>query len=178
VAEAPTLRLWAGRGIYLLVAMALLFLRLLPIGHSPSGLPGPDLLVAVTFAWLLRRPDQVPLFSIAAVFLLADMLFLRVPGLWALIMLLASEFIRRKGVAGDVPFPAEWAAVSGVLVVSVLLEDAVLFVLMVPKVGTGVALLQMLVTIALYPAVALALRLGLGLRRIIPGETDRYGRAL
>lgn len=178
MAEALTLRLWAGRGIYLLIAAALLFVRLLPIGHSPAGLPGPDLMVAVTFAWLLRRPDQVPMFSILAVFLLADMLFLRTPGLWTLVMLVATEFFRRNGVSSDMPFLAEWAAVSGVLVVAVLLENAILFVLMVPKAGIGLALLQMLVTVALYPAVALALRLGLGVRRIAPGETDRFGRPL
>jgi hypothetical protein len=30
--------------------------RLLPLGLGESGLPGPDLLLAVTFAWLCGNP--------------------------------------------------------------------------------------------------------------------------
>ncbi|NCU20454.1 rod shape-determining protein MreD, partial [Candidatus Falkowbacteria bacterium] len=45
--------------LYLAIAAVLLFLRLLPISPGTGGLPGPDLMLALTLAWVLRRPDYV-----------------------------------------------------------------------------------------------------------------------
>lgn len=171
------LRLWAGRGIYLLIACVLVFVRLLPLDSSPGGFPAPDLLLAVTFAWVLRRPEQVPPLLIVAVFLVNDLMFLRAPGLWTLIVLLATEFLRaRRGPARDLPFALEWTLVAVVLVAATLAESLILLVFVVPRVPIGVALLHGLVTLVAYPAVVAALGLGLGLRRAMPGEADATGR--
>ena len=64
---------WAHRGLYAALALALLFLRLLPLGSIAGAWPGPDLLVCLTFAWVLRRPDYTPVLLIAAVLLLEDL---------------------------------------------------------------------------------------------------------
>jgi rod shape-determining protein MreD len=175
--DPVALRLWAGRGLYLLIACLVVFVRLLPLDSSPSRFPAPDLLVAVTFAWVLRRPEQVPPLLIAAVFLVCDLLFLRPPGLWTLLMLLGSEFLRaRQNPAVDLPFAVEWFLVAVVLLVAILAESLTLGLFVVPRTPIGVALLHGLLTLAVYPAVVAVLRLGLGVRRAAPGETDALGR--
>ena len=49
---------------------------------SNRFLIGPDLLIAFAFAWSLRRPEYVPSLLLALLFLLADLLLQRPPGLW------------------------------------------------------------------------------------------------
>jgi rod shape-determining protein MreD len=87
--------IWTYRAIFLLLCASLILGRLLPLGLGESGLPGPDLLLALTFAWLLRQPAVVPLVSIVIVFLLADFLLQRPPGLWTALVVIASESLRR-----------------------------------------------------------------------------------
>lgn len=179
MAEVLTFRRWIGRTAFVVLALAIVFVRLLPLGGGPDSLPAPDLLVCLTFAWVLRRPDHVPPLLVAAVFLVCDLIFLRPPGLWALIMLAATEFLRaREGLTRELPFPLEWAMVAAVLVVAVLAEALVLGIFMVPATAVGVGLIHALATLVAYPIVVAALWLGLGLRRAAPGEVDRLGRPL
>lgn len=179
MADPIALRVWTGRGIYLAVAAAIIFVRLLPFDSRPGDLPAPDLLLAVTAAWILRRPAHVPVGLIAGVFLVCDMLFLRPPGLWTLIVVLATEFLRaREGLARELTFPLEWAMVGSVLMAATVGESLILAIFFVPSASVGVALLHTLVTLLVYPLAVAALRFGLGLRRAAPGETDALGRRL
>lgn len=179
MADPLTLRLWVGRSSYLALAILAIFVRLLPLGISPGDIPAPDLLLAATMAWVLRRPDQVPPLLIAGVFLTADMIFLRPPGLWTLLVLAAAEFLRaRQSLVRELPLMLEWLMVSVLLLGAVLVESLVLSVFVVPRVALGVALLHMLVTLLAYPAVVAALWLVFGLRHTAPGEVDELGRRL
>ncbi len=172
-------RIWLGRLIYLGLAGTLMFFKLLPLDTTPGSLPGPDLLTAMTFAWIMRRPDQVPVLLIVAVFLVCDMLFLKAPGLWTLIMLGATEFLRsRTSPTSAMPFLAEWGIVAVLLLAATVAEQLALGIFLLPKPGLGVALLQVLFTLIAYPAIVAALRYGLGLRRISPGELFNVGRRL
>jgi rod shape-determining protein MreD len=179
MAEALLSRLWVARGIYLLLAAAILFTRMLPLDTEPERFLQPDLLLCMTVAWVIRRPEQMNPLLIASVFLLCDFVFLRPPGLWTLLVVLATEFLRRReSITRELPFPLEWALVSAVLLGAVLIEALVLAVFAVPHAGLGVALLHMLVTLLAYAPVVGALWLGLGLRRAAPGEVDGLGRRL
>ncbi|MBC7137889.1 MAG: rod shape-determining protein MreD [Defluviimonas sp.] len=164
--DPATTRLWAYRGLYLALAALLLFVRLLPLSTQPARVPGPDLMLCITLAWVLRRPDFVPALIIVAVFVLEDMLAMRPPGLWALIVLLGSEFLRdRAGAMRGLPFLAEWATVAAVMAIMLLANRLVLALVMVPQTGLGPTLLQLLATAAAYPLVVAASHLAPGLRR-------------
>ena len=63
-----------GMTLYLLASLALIVVALLPLSPGRIGWPGPDLLTLVTFAWVLRRPEQVPVLVIAVVMLAAPAL--------------------------------------------------------------------------------------------------------
>ncbi|WP_416915514.1 MAG: hypothetical protein ACMUJJ_00100 [Roseicyclus sp.] len=70
---------WAYRALFLGLCATVIAYKLLPLNLNDRGLPGPDLLLALTLAWLLRQPAVVPIGSILIVFLMADFLFQRPP---------------------------------------------------------------------------------------------------
>lgn len=174
-----TTRRLVHRALFLAIAAVILFLRLLPLSPGTGGLPGPDIFLALTLAWVLRRPDYVPAALIVAVILLEDLMFMRPPGLWPLMVLLGTEFLRRREQAlRDLPFMLEWLVIGGVLAAMFLGNRAVLALVMVPQPGLGQDLLRLLATLAAYPVVVAASRLAFGLRRAAPGEVDALGHRL
>jgi len=169
-------RYWA---LFSALALLTLFVRLLPLGVMPTGLPGPDLLLCIVLAWVLRRPEYMPALLIAAVFLLEDMLLMRPPGLWALVVLLGAEFLRhRQPLMRELSFPMEWAIVSAVMVAMLLAERLVLSIALVPMPGLGLSFLQLLVTVFAYPIVVLACHYAALVRKPALGEVDALGRPL
>jgi rod shape-determining protein MreD len=167
---------WPMRGVYLALALLLMFLHLLPLDTLPRGWAGPDLMLAVTFAWLLRRPDFVPPLAIAAVFLLGDLMFQRPPGLWAAVVLLASETLRGRAPAlRDRAFPVEWLSVTTTLIAMTLGYRIILAVLMVDQAPLGLSLMQLVATLAVYPLVVLMSQLLFGVRKLAPGDIDTTG---
>ena len=87
MAEAADGGLWTRRAVFLAVAVGVIFFALLPLDTGASRWAPPDLLLAFCLAWAARRPDYVPALSIAFVALLADLLYQRPPGLFALLTL-------------------------------------------------------------------------------------------
>jgi rod shape-determining protein MreD len=137
---------------------------------------GPDLLIAFAFAWSLRRPEYVPALGLALLFLLADLLLQRPPGLWALLALLACENLKgRSRSLRDSTFGAEWIAVSLLLVGILIANRFVLSVVLVPPPQLRLTLLELGMTILVYPAVVFVTRSVMGVRRAAPGELDSFG---
>ena len=95
-----TRHVWSYRAVFLLLCAVIITFKLLPLGLNDQGLPGPDLLLALTLAWVLRQPAVVPIGSILVEFLLADFLFQRPPGLWTILVILTSESLRRRPLRG------------------------------------------------------------------------------
>lgn len=172
-ATARKLARWA---LYLGVALGLIALRLMPLSGGALQFPGPDLLLAVTLAWVLRRPEQVPLLLVAVAFLAEDILLMRPPGLWAALAVLATEFCRsRESSWRDLPFAVEWALVALVMGAMILANRALMSLTFNAQPPLGQQMLQLLATLAAYPLIVLAARAILGLRRAATGEVDQYG---
>lgn len=170
MAENETLHRWLMRALYAALAGVLVFLHLLPLDTLPPGWAGPDLFLALTFAWAVRRPDYVPPLLVAALALMMDLLFHRPPGLWAALTLIGTEALRRRAPAlRDQTFAADWAAVTGVLVMITLGYRLVLTLLLVDQAPLGLSLMQLLSTLVAYPLVALVSHLLLGVRKPAPG---------
>ena len=167
------------RALYLLLALADLFQRLIPLSALPRGWPAPNILLCLTVLWVQRRPDYLPSFMVAAVFFLDDLMTMRPPGLWALIVLVGTEILRtREAGMRDLPFWGEWLAASLVMTAMTLTYQVVLTVFMVPGVSLGPVMLGLLATIALYPVLAFGLQWLAGLRRTATGEVDALGQRL
>jgi rod shape-determining protein MreD len=139
-------------------------------------LVGPDLLIAFAFAWSLRRPEYVPAVLLAGIFLLSDLLLQRPPGLWALLALLACENLKGRGrTLRDATFGAEWVAVAILLTGILLTNRIVLSVLLVAPPQLRLSLLELGVTVLIYPIVVLVTGTLMGVRRAAPGELDVLG---
>ena len=170
---------WPYRTLFLGLAALSLFARLLPLGNSTALWPGPDLLLCLTLAWILRRPDFVPALLIVAVFLVEDMLILRPPGLWTAIVLIGAEFLRgREPLTRELPFPLEWAMVAAVILLMMGANRLVLAITVSPQPGFAAAFLQSVLTILTYPVIVGFSRALFGLRKSATGEVDARGRRL
>lgn len=143
---------------------------------SNRFLIGPDLLIAFAFAWSLRRPEYVPSLLLAILFLLADLLLQRPPGLWAVLALLACENLKgRSRSLRDATFGAEWIAVAVLLTVILITNRIVLSVVLVAPPQLRLSFLELGMTILVYPAVVFVTRSLMGVRRAAPGELDALG---
>lgn len=179
MAEVSRQAHWIFRGLFLALALALLFVRLLPLGSTPGALPGPDLLLCLILAWVVRRPDFLPMPLILVVILVEDLLLLRPPGLWTALVILATEFLRsRAALTRELNFLVEWMLVSGLMLGMMLAYRLVLGLTFVPQPAFGFAIVQVLWSIALYPLIVVLLRMLLDLRKPAMGEVDDFGRRL
>ena len=128
---------------------------------------------------MLRRPEYIPALMIAVIFLLEDMLVMRPPGLWAVIVLLGTEFLRRREpLTRELPFPLEWAMVAAVILAMTLGYRMVLAITMIDQASFGYVFLHTVLTILAYPVVVIASSLALGVRKAATGEVDARGRRL
>jgi rod shape-determining protein MreD len=169
----PTQRLWSYRALFLALCAAVITIKMLPLSLDGAGVPGPDLLLALTLAWLLRQPAVVPITSILVVFLLADFLFQRPPGLWTVLVIVTSESLRRRRLKmTEFPFLLEWSAFAGAVFTLILLERLVLWVLMVDLAPLGLSLAHAIVTAAIYPVVVAVSKFLFGLRKIGPAQAE------
>jgi len=152
--------------------------RLLPLGPD-TGWPAPDLLLILTLAWVLRRPAHLPAPAIALVWLIEDLLLLRPPGLWALMVLVGTEFLRaRHAMVREINLALEWAIAAGVLVAMWLANRLILAILLVPNAALDLSLITLAVTVALYPVGVAVLQWVLRVRKPATGEVDELGRRL
>ncbi|MEM8630596.1 MAG: rod shape-determining protein MreD [Pseudomonadota bacterium] len=167
---------FTGAFLFGALCAVLIFGRLLPLAQDPGRLPGPDLMLAMVFCWMVRRPDQLSPLLIGVVFFIADLLLMRPPGLMAGFVVLATEFLRsRRAALADIPFVAEWGIVSLTIFVVLLAQQTatVIFALTPPSLGS--VLFSGLMTSLTYPLITGVLRIGFGLRRAGPAEGPDYG---
>ncbi len=171
--------LWVYRGLFLALSAVILFIKLLPLGSLAGSWPWPDLLLCLTFAWVVRRPDYLPVLMIGLLFLTEDFLLMRPPGLWAGLVIVATEFLRaRVALTRELSFAAEWALVAVVMVAMLLAYRLVFVVSFLPQAPFGFALLQTLWSVLCYPLVVAASRFAFDLRKPAMGEVDAYGRRM
>lgn len=178
MAELSTSRLWLMRAGFVGLALLILFFHLLPLDTVPRRWAPPDLLIAFTFAWVLRRPDYVPVLILALVMLVADLMLQRPPGLQAMLMVLGCEYLKSQ-TAGlrQASFLGEWMAVGIVLVGITVLNRLILGILAVDPAPLGLHLIQMGLTLLVYPVVVVLSQSLMGVRKLAPGDADAMGRA-
>ena len=170
---------WFRRALFVALSAFVLFVRLLPLGSEAGEWPGPDLLLCLIFAWTMRRPDYLPIWLVAGVVLIEDFILMRPPGLWAALVVVATEFIRsRVALTRELTFTVEWLLVAGLMLALLLAYRIVFAVVLLPQPGFGFAMMQVLWSILCYPAVVAVSRYGFDLRKPAKGETDAYGRPL
>jgi rod shape-determining protein MreD len=161
--------------LFVLLVASVLFVQLLPLNPGPGRLPGPDIVLLIVFAWTIMHPNLLPIWLIAGVVLVADLLLMRPPGLWAGLVVLGCEFLRsRWNVLRTAPFLVEWGLVAGLITALILAKSAILGIFAVPQPSFGLTMIHLVVTVLIYPIVVLLAGRMFGLRRGI-GEADGFG---
>lgn len=179
MAEAASPRIWSKRLMFVLVASGIIFLQLLPLNTVPRLWAAPDLLLLVTLTWVTRRPDFAPVLVIAAIFLGADMLFGRPPGLMTAFVVIVTEMLRaRTSGLRNLSFGIEWLTIAAAITVVTIGSRVVLALVMTPQAPLGLTLIQMVLTILVYPAVVAAAYVVFGISRPAPGEVNALGQKL
>ncbi|WP_439156011.1 rod shape-determining protein MreD [Yoonia sp.] len=177
--DVLTASTWAKRLVFVALAFLILVVQLVPLDMRPSRWAPPDLLLAFTLAWVARRPDYLPVMVIAGLFLIADLLFQRPPGLWAALVVILTETLRRRArELRNMPLVLEWGTIAFGIVAITLANRVVLAVLMTPQAPLGLAFSQMVLTIAIYPLIIFVSHYLLGVRRLAPGAVDGKGHKL
>lgn len=177
--EGALRSMWLHRALFVAIALALLFLRLLPLEREAGALPGPDILLCLTFAWTMRRPDYLPVPLVVAVVLLEDLVLMRPPGLWTALVVIGSEFLRnRSAMTRELSFAVEWLLVSVLMLALLVAYRTVFALVLLPQPGFGFALVQVIWSILCYPVVVALSRYGLDLYKPAMGEVDAYGRRM
>jgi len=176
MAEFSAARVWTMRLAFLLLALLILSSHLIPLDTQPRRWAPPDLLTAFTFAWLLRRPDYVPALLIASVVLLADFLLMRPPGLMAFLMVLGTEYARRRATGlTEASFVGEWVAVGLILTAIMVLNRFALLLFAVVQAPLGLTVVQLIATILCYPLVALITQSLMRVHKPAPGDGEMAG---
>ena len=170
---------WLHRLMFVAIALLLLFLRLLPLNGGSESLPGPDILLCLIFSWTIRRPDFLPILMVALVVLAEDLIIMRPPGLWAALVVVATEFIRsRAALTRELNFSVEWLLVAATMLAMFLINRLVMAIAFVPQPGFGFAMVQVIWSIVCYPVVVGLSWLALDIRKPAMGEVDAKGRRL
>ena len=148
----PPLRILRLRLTYLLIVMLLVLFQTMPIHTSIDQYIMPDIPLVITFAWVMRRPDVMDPILITIAFLFADMILQRPPGLWALIALCASMFLRlRTTYFKEVIFVYEWLMIAIVIIICFTAHHFLLLLTFLPTHNLELLVKQALFTIILYP---------------------------
>ncbi len=167
---------WA---LFCLLSATIIFVRLLPLDLTAGRLPGADWTIAIAFAWVLRRPNFVPVLLFAVILFMNDMLFMRPPGLWTGLGVIGLEFLRgRAQFTRELPFLFEWALVSAVILAMILANRLILGIFVIGQPGFALDSLLFVMTIAAYPVAVFISSMLLGVRQVAPGATDQYGHRI
>lgn len=150
--EDPPLRILRIRLTYLLIIILVVLFQTLPIPTSPYQFAVPDFPLVITVAWIMRRPDVMSPILIAIAFLFADMMLQRPPGLWTLIVLLTSIFLRMRARGfQEVIFLYEWLMVAVVISIAFIVYNFALLLTFLPPQNIKLSAMQTLLTILVYP---------------------------
>ena len=150
--QDPPLRILRLQLTYLAIVALVVLLQTLPLQSLPYPFAPADVPPAITLAWIMRRPDVMSPILITLAFLFADAILQRPPGLWTLIVLCASIFLRmRTRGRKEVQFLYEWFIISLVIAVSFLVQYFALMFTFLPVPDLQPYLVQVLLSILIYP---------------------------
>ncbi|MGB1236080.1 MAG: hypothetical protein ACPG5U_10120 [Planktomarina sp.] len=162
---------WRLRITFVVIVTSIVFVQTLPIYSERLRLLSPDIVLAFTFAWAVRRPDAITPVLIVLVTVLTDFLLHRPPGLWTVIVLLAAIFL--QGRVHDIRhsvYSAEWFLVGLVILGTFAVYQAALIVTLTGGHDWITLGLLAMSTVVIYPFVTLISQRVFGVHK--PGVTD------
>ena len=143
---------FAHQFIYFCIGLLIIFFQILPLQTTPQTWSGPNILLVFFAANVSKRPEFTSSFLIASIFLIEDFFLMRPPGLMSALTVLGFYFLKRKFQNQEVnSFIFGWGSVAACLTIILLLYYFISVLLFIPSAGFKLTLMELLMTLALYP---------------------------
>ena len=143
---------FANQVIYFCIGLLIIFFQILPLQTTPQTWSGPNILLVFFAANVSKRPEFTSSFLIANIFLIEDFFLMRPPGLMSALTVLGFYFLKRKFQNQEVnSFIFGWGSVAACLTIILLLYYFISVLLFIPSAGFKLTLMELLMTLALYP---------------------------
>lgn len=136
-------------------------LSVIPLPIPGYGLVTPAFLLMAVYYWAIHRPDRLPAIAVFLLGLLQDMLTGLPTGITALVLLLVYAVMRnqRRLFLGK-PFLVMWFGFAIVAPCAIMLQWLVASGVMGRLIPPGTVVVQLLLTLALYPCLTWLLASG------------------
>ena len=143
---------FAHQVVYFWIGLLIIFFQILPLQTNPQTWSGPNVLLVFFAAIVSKRPEVTSSFLIASIFLIEDFFLMRPPGLLSALTVLGFYFLKRKFQNQEVnSFIFGWGSVAACLTIILLLYYFISVLLFIPSAGFKLTLMELLMTLALYP---------------------------
>ena len=153
--------------VYFCIGLLIIFFQILPLQTVPQTWSGPNVLLVFFAAIVTKRPEFTSSFLVASIFLIEDFFLMRPPGLMSSLTVLGFYFLKRKfqyQEGNSLIFG--WGSVSTCLTIILLLYYFISVLLFIPSAGFRLTLIELIVTLALYPVFS-----------VLIGSFDKLGSA-
>ncbi len=143
---------FAHQVVYFCIGLLIIFFQILPLQTTPQTWSGPNVLLVFFAAIIAKRPEFTSTFLIASIFLIEDFFLMRPPGLMSSLTVLGFYFLKRRfqyQEGNSLIFG--WGSVITCLTIILLLYYFISVLLFIPSAGFRLTLMELLVTLALYP---------------------------
>ena len=138
--------------VYFCIGLLIIFFQILPLQTTPQTWSGPNVLLVFFAAIVTKRPEFTSSFLVASIFLIEDFFLMRPPGLMSSLTVLGFYFLKRKfhyQEGNSLIFG--WGSVTACLTIILLLYYFISVLLFIPSAGFRLTLIELIVTLALYP---------------------------
>ena len=143
---------FAHQVVYFCIGLFIVFFQILPLQTIPQTWSGPNVLLVFFAVIVSKRPELTSSFLIASIFLIEDFFLMRPPGLMSSLTVLGFYFLKRKFQNQEVnSFISCWGSVTTCLTIILLLYYFISVLLFIPSAGFKLTLMELIVTLALYP---------------------------
>jgi len=130
----------------------MVMLQTLPIQTGFNHIFIPDILLVMTFSWVMQRPDLIGPILLTIALLFSDFILQRPPGLWTLIVLFGGMFLRMRSIRfKEEFFIYQWATVSVVIVFCYILQNVSMRFAFLAPYDFKLISIQALTAILFYP---------------------------
>ena len=153
--------------VYFCIGLLIIFFQILPLQTTPQTWSGPNVLLVFFAAIVTKRPEFTSSFLVASIFLIEDFFLMRPPGLMSSLTVLGFYFLKRKfhfQEGNSLIFG--WGSVTACLTIILLLYYFISVLLFIPSAGLRLTLIELIVTLALYPVFS-----------VLIGSFDKLGSA-
>ena len=138
--------------LYFCIGLLIIFFQILPLQTTPQSWSGPNVLLVFFAALVIKRPEFTSSLLIAVVFLIEDFFLMRPPGLMSSLTVLGLYILKRKFQnQEDTSLVFVWGNVAICLTLILLICYFVLKLLFIPSAGLRLTIMEITVTLAIYP---------------------------